>query len=62
MMASHTLLLFYRCPVYMFEIRNSYQCVKIEDDDDVRYVIGFAKRYEPHARFELMHSSNNIMI
>ncbi|KAK7348443.1 hypothetical protein VNO80_23001 [Phaseolus coccineus] len=44
----------YQCPVYMNEIRNSYRCVQIEDDDDVQCVIGFGKRYEPHARFELM--------
>jgi len=51
---SYAIDLFYQCQVYMNDIRNSYRCVEIEDDDDVRCVIGFAKRYEPHARFELM--------
>ena len=51
---SYVVDLCYRCPVYMTDIRNSYHCVEIKDDDNVRYVIGFAKRYEPHARFELM--------
>jgi len=51
---SYAIDLCYRYPVYMTDIRNSYRCVEIEDDDDVCYVIGFAKRYEPHARFELM--------
>jgi len=51
---SYAVDLFYRCPVYMTDIRNSYRCVEIEDGDDVCCVIGFAKRYEPHARFELM--------
>jgi len=44
----------YRCLVYITDIRNSYRCDEIENDDDVRCVIGSAKRYEPHARFELM--------
>jgi len=51
---SYAVDLCYRCPVYMTDIRNSYRCVAIEDDDDVCCVIGFVKRYEPHARFELM--------
>jgi len=38
----------------MNEIRNSYRCVHTEDDDDVQCVVGFGKRYESHARFELM--------
>jgi len=33
----------YRCSMYMTDIRNSYPCVEIEDDDNVRCVTGFAK-------------------
>jgi len=46
--------LFYWCPIYMNEIRNSYRCVHIEDDDNTQCVVGFGKKYEPHARFKLM--------
>jgi len=46
--------LFDQCPIHMNEIRNSYQCVYIEDENNIQCVIGFGKRYEPHARFELM--------
>jgi len=51
---SYAVDLCYRCPVYVTDIRNSYLCVEIEDDDNVHCVIGFSKRYEPHARLELM--------
>jgi len=36
---SYTVDLCHRCPVYITDIRNSYQCVEIEDDDDLRCVI-----------------------
>jgi len=51
---SYVVDLCYRCLVYMTDIRNSYRCVEIQDDNDVRVSLVLQKKYEPHARFELM--------
>ncbi|XP_017432699.1 uncharacterized protein LOC108340008 [Vigna angularis] len=52
---SYTVDLCYRCPVKANDqLKISYRTVMIEDDDDVRFVIGYAKKYEPHVQLEVM--------
>ncbi|KAK7343130.1 hypothetical protein VNO80_26093 [Phaseolus coccineus] len=51
---SYTVELCYRCPVTMKDRRTFYRSVKIEDDDDVKCVVGYATKYEPNVKFELM--------
>jgi len=51
---SYTVDLCYRCPVKTNELKICYRTVMIEDDEDVKFVIGYAKKYEPHVHFEVM--------
>ena len=51
---SYTVDLCYRCPLKTNELKISYRTVMIENDDDVKFVIGYAKKYEPHVQFEVM--------
>ena len=51
---SYTIEVCYRCPVTMKDRRTFYRSVKIEDDDDVKYVIAYATKYKPNVKFELM--------
>ncbi|WVZ02574.1 hypothetical protein V8G54_023380 [Vigna mungo] len=51
---SYTVDLCYRCPAKTNELKISYRTVMIEDDDDVKFVIGYAKKYEPHVQLEVM--------
>ncbi|KAK7342418.1 hypothetical protein VNO80_25369 [Phaseolus coccineus] len=51
---SYTNELCYRCPVTMRDRRTFYRSVKIEDDDDIKCVVGYATKYEPDVKFELM--------
>ncbi|KAL9298364.1 hypothetical protein ACSQ67_024260 [Phaseolus vulgaris] len=32
----------------------SYRCLTIQDDNDLQYVVAYAKKYEPLIQFELM--------
>ncbi|KAL9298362.1 hypothetical protein ACSQ67_024258 [Phaseolus vulgaris] len=51
---SYTVELRYRCPVTMKDRRTFYRSVKIEEDDDIKCVVGYATKYEPNVKFELM--------
>jgi len=51
---SYMVDLFYRCPITMNGLWTSYRCLTIQDDDDLQYVVAYAKNYEPLIQFELM--------
>jgi len=51
---SYTVDLLYRCPLTMNGLWTSYRCLTIQDDDDLQYVVAYAKKYEPLIQFEVM--------
>jgi len=51
---SYTVDLCYRYPVTMNEFKICYRSMRIEDDNDVRSVIAYAKKYEADVQFEIM--------
>jgi len=51
---SYTIDLFYRCPIRVNGLWTFYRCLTIQDDNDLQYVVAYAKKYEPLIQFEVM--------